>query len=403
MRNLTKFFAIAGMITVAILLLAKSPNASSQHFVVTNDNQEGPNTATIYVAEGTPLNSKLKRVKTLPTGGEGVGGGRIYFAAIGEAILSDGAEDCVFVSDPGSSDIAGIIPATQEVTGNFQGSAEDKASSAGMGLLAHAKYLYAAFTESNTIGTFHVEPGCKLKFVADTSVHPLNGGSPDGMAARGVMLILTYADGSIESFNIADGVPLSNGDEQFGTGYNEGPYRQPAGVDITRDGRFAIFGDAVPGDPVLEVSDVSSGKLTPTIVYGGDDGSLGTGESSNNIWIGPQEIYLYISNNFSNQVTAVRFHSLTGVISPIQDGGCMSNPLRESAGSVGVLAGEGPFEDVGITLAVAEYGLEKASAVGTLLRNTPGSACTFTESADSPASNSSDFLDSLTVWPPRPF
>src|SRR5580658_10442479 len=88
MRNLSNFFAITGMITVAILLLARSPKASSQQFVVTNDNQDGPNTATIYVAEGTPFKSKLKIVKTIPTGGEGVDGGRIYFAAIGESIVS---------------------------------------------------------------------------------------------------------------------------------------------------------------------------------------------------------------------------------------------------------------------------------------------------------------------------
>ena len=223
------------------------------------------------------------------------------------------------------------------------------------------------------------------------------------MAARNDMLVVTYGDGSIESFNIAEGEPVSNDDEQLGTGYHEGAYRWPAGVDISKDRRFAIFGDAVPGEPVVEISDVSSGKLTPTIVYGGDDGSLGTGESSNNIWIGPQEIYLYISNNFSDQVTAVRFHQSTGVISPIEDGGCMSSALKGSAASVGVLAGEGPFEDVGITLAVAEYGLEQASAVGTLLRTTSGSGCAFAESVDSPAQNSSDFLDSLSVWPPRPF
>jgi hypothetical protein len=62
------------------------------------------------------------------------------------------------------------------------------------------------------------------------------------MAAHANTLVATYVDGSIESFDISQGVPVSNGDKQNSTAFlKSGAY--PGGVDITQDGHFAIFGD----------------------------------------------------------------------------------------------------------------------------------------------------------------
>src|SRR5208283_3105052 len=159
----------------------------------------------------------------------------------------------------------------------------------------------ASFTDDSTIGTFQVKPGCKLSFVGDTAVGGLQGGTIDGMVLHGNIMVVTYGDGSIESFDISAGTPVSNGDEQNSTGYSHGGNTYPSGVDITQDGHYTIFGDTSVST-VVEVSDISSGKLTPTVVY-----RLGKGINSSNILLSPDETLLYISNNQSGTITAAFF------------------------------------------------------------------------------------------------
>ena len=108
-----------------------------------------------------------------------------------------------------------VVVSTLTVGGNATGSPTDGGTSNGMGLAMNSQYLYATFTDSNTIGTFQVLPGCSLTFVNDISVSGLAGGIINGMAIHGNMMIATFTDGSIESFDISAGTPLSNGDEQI--------------------------------------------------------------------------------------------------------------------------------------------------------------------------------------------
>ena len=151
-------------------------------------------------------------------------------------------------------------------------------------------------------------PGCKIKFVGDITVGGLQGGVIDGMAIHGNMMVVTYGDGSIQSFNISAGVPVSNGDEQNSTGSRRGN-TYPSGIDITQDGHYAIFGDTSPFT-IVEVSDISSGKLTPTVVY-----RLGNALNSSNILLSPDETLLYISNNQSRQDHSCFFDKSTGKLS----------------------------------------------------------------------------------------
>jgi 6-phosphogluconolactonase (cycloisomerase 2 family) len=181
----------------------------------------------------------------------------------------------------------------------------------------NSQNLYASFTDSNTIGTFQVRPGCKLTFIGDTAVGGLQGGVIDGMATHGDIMVVTYGDGSIESFNISAGTPVPNGDEQNSTGGRTGN-TYPNGVDITQDGHYAIFGDTSTST-VVEVSDISSGKLTPTVVY-----RMRSGISSSNIMLSPDETLLYISNTQGDRITAAFFDKSTGVLSK----GCTSGSLK---------------------------------------------------------------------------
>jgi len=376
------------------------------HYVVTNDDEgipfEGePNTATFYVAGP---GGKLSQKTVVKTGGLGVGNG--YFAAPRVGVVHDKAETCVYVSDAGSNDVAGIVLSTFKVAGDFQGSSGDLGSTNGIGLALNAEYLYAAFTGSNTIATFRQLPGCKLKFVGDVTAIGLSNGPVDGMAVHGQILVVAYADGSIESFNVSKGAPLSNGDEQLSTGFQENQ-ATPAGVDISKDGRFAVFGDAVPSTGVstdVEVSDISSGKLRATVSYS-DLFNQFDGVNSNNVWFSPDGSLLYVALNNSGSVGAAFFDQASGKIKV----GCSSGSLRGYGSTFEYTTGLATQEATGTGGIVYTGEWSSAtnpppSAIGIVKVQSNGRRCTLTEADDSPVSDpQSTTLRSLSAYPPRPF
>jgi 6-phosphogluconolactonase (cycloisomerase 2 family) len=402
MKDFFKAFAMVALMAMICGFLSAEAGAATKHYVVTNDDVSGPNTVTFYLAGGTASAPKLTRLKTIKTGGTGLGGG--FFGTARQILVGDGKTECVFDADGGSNDIAGILFQLKQVVGNYKGSRSDSAGSPGIGLAVNPNhnYLYAAFGGSRTIATFNINTGCALTFVGDISAIGLNGGFPHGMAAKGSMMVVGYGDGSIGSFNISGGTPVSNNDLQLSTGYIKDS-EFPDGVDITKDGHYAIFGDASAGFSEVEVSDISSGKLTTTVRYGGPSGSLGRGRAANNVWLSPDETLLYVSDNLSGQVTAAHFNKTSGTL----HFGCLSKPLRgygtkwTYSSAIATEATTG----TGSVLWVAEDGLgSKPSSVGIVDVNTTGGKCTLTESTKSPAADPSSLnLCWLNAFPQRPF
>lgn len=401
MKSGFREFAMVGFAAVICGLCPSTLCASTKHYVVTNDDVAGPNTVTFYLAGGTSSAPKLTRFKTVKTGGTGLGGG--YFGIVRQVLVKDGTDECVFSADGGSNDVASIIFHTQTVVGTFKGSGTDSGGAGGIGLAVNpnGKYLYAAFSGSQTIATFTIGTGCALTFVSDVAAVGLNGGFPHGMASKGSLMVVAYGDGSIGSFNISGGAPVSNNDLQLSTGYvKDGVF--PDGVDITKDGHYAIFGDASAGFSEVEVSDISSGKLAATVKYGGN-GSLGKGIAANNVWLSPNESLLYISDNLSGQVTAAHFNKTTGTL----HFGCISKPLRgygtkwtfSSAVATELTSGTGS------ALWIAEDARGSVpSFIGIVDVNAKGGKCTLTESPKSPAHDSnSPNLCWLNAFPQRPF
>src|SRR5580693_5068695 len=280
------------LLAVASCAAVLGADPSVGGFVVTNDDLSPPfvNTATFYAvnSDGT-----LGGKSIVQTGGSGIEGG--FFAAARVIAMPNGADACVYISNAWDGDIAGIDAKTRTLTGTFYGAVADSGTTNGIGLAANSQYLYATYTASSTIATFQVQTGCMLSFAGDVFAAGLNGGVVDGMAIRGDIMVVTYGDGSIESFDISGGVPVSNGDQQNSTGSNDD--HLPNGVAITQDGHYAIFGDASTTTTV-EVSDISSGKLAPTIAYG-----LGPSWNSGNVRLSPDEKVLFVSNDSAGQVT----------------------------------------------------------------------------------------------------
>jgi hypothetical protein len=396
-RIMTRFSKPTFVVIALIALCALSVVAVAQtRYVVTNDDRSsGFNSATIYKAG----NGTLTQVKVVSTGGTGIGGG--YFSTGRVSVAHNQAAQCMYVSNAGSGNISTINATSLNLAGIFSGSSTDSGTVFGIGLALGSKALYASFTDSGTIGTFAIKPGCQLAFMGDTSAIGLQGGATDGMAVHGNMLVVSYADGSIESFDISGVTPVSNGDEQNATGFPAG--NLPGGVDITSDGHFAVFGD-IPtsaGFTTVEVSDISGGSLKATKVYG-SDGSLGDAINSNNVALSPDETVLYISNNSSGQVTAAFFNKSTGAVT----NGCVSPVMRKYfgtwfyTGSVSTLLPNG----TGAPVYVAEWGGGLPSSVGVLAYHKSGSSCTLSETAYSPITDAHSIgLLTVGVYPPRPF
>ncbi|MFZ0359339.1 MAG: hypothetical protein WAL58_02785, partial [Terriglobales bacterium] len=85
-------------------------------------------------------------------------------------------------------------------------------------MAANGSYIYASYSTSSTIGTFSIEAGCELNFVSDILAFGLNNGDVNGMAVHENLLVVSYGDGSIGTFDITGGAPVSNNDTRFSTG-----------------------------------------------------------------------------------------------------------------------------------------------------------------------------------------
>jgi hypothetical protein len=392
MKSLFESRLLPATVLIAGILAMSRPATAQTNYLVANDDQSG------VVREGVSFytvgtNGELTRKKEVSTGGFGISGG--YFGADRIRTLKNGSQGCVYSSEATTGDIVGIVVSTLTVGGSAKGSDTDGGTSNGIGLAMNSQYLYASFTDSNTIGTFTVQTGCSLTFLNDTPVAGLQGGVINGMAVHGNMLIATYTDGSIESFNISGGTPVSNGDEQYSSAtVNSQGATYPNSVDITKDGHYAIFGDTSTA-VVAEVSDISSGKLTKTVVYNSK-----TSINSSNVMLSPDETVLYVANTEGDAVTAIFFDKTTGKLSP----GCTSGAIKGLSANWSYLGGLALISQSGTGggVYVAEFGAP--SGIGIMRLKVSGGTCTLQEDPKSPVSDpTSPGLLSIGNFPPRSF
>ena len=294
------------------------------HLLITNDDSppKTPTSSTLFtIAPGGVPRNPVR----VSLGGVGAGGG--YFAASRVSVLQSKTEACAFLSLGGSGEISAVDLKAQRDIDNYPAESTDTGLKNGIGLVNNGTYLYASFSDSHTIATFSVLPGCGLQFLSDISPRGKHQGDVKGMAVHGNMLVVAYGEGSIESFDISAGVPVSNGDLQNATGYFTD--RFPSAVDISPDGRFAVFGD-MSVSTTVEVSDISSGKLTKTVLY-----NPGPSNDATNVYFSPDGTMIYVSNTGSGKVTAVFFDRATGKVTH----GCVSATLKGFDDTLG-LSGE---------------------------------------------------------------
>jgi 6-phosphogluconolactonase (cycloisomerase 2 family) len=364
--------------------------ATAASYLITNDDlpgKVGSSSGTVFTIAS---DGSLQNPNRVSLGGAGVGGG--YFTAARVSVLQSSTDICAYLSIGSAGEIAGMnIPAMQDV-GNVPADSTDSGIDNGIGLVNNGTYVYASYSTSNTIATFAVQPGCGLQFLGDISPVGKHLGHAKGMALHGTMMIVAYGDGSIESFDISAGIPVSHGDLQNATGYTVD--RFPTGVDISQDGHYAIFGD-VSVFTTVEVSDISSGKLTKTVLY-----NVGTEQNSDDVYLSPDNTLLYIANTGTGKITAAFFDKTSGKITP----GCTSATLKgfDSKWVFVTSLATQLNTGTGSVLYAAEYG--SSSGVGVVNVTSSGGTCSLTEATKSPiADPNSTALLSIGVYPPRSF
>ena len=422
-----------GMLLATVV--ATSPSllrAQPTTFVYVNDNNSsfGLNSATGYQAVG----GGLSIIAGSPFGTTSTGLGT-FLAPVQEVAISYGVPNqaCLYVSDPlGTSafpngDVAAFLINTTTGVLTLVGNYDDPTDTSGPNKLGIPlavdrrlgfPYFFAAFTAENAIAFFKVNTStCQLFYASSTTAIGLSGGSVQGMAvskAGPKILVTTYGDGSIQSFKILGGtlgaLPIFNS-----TGFMNASQRGiPAGVDITRNGRFAVFGDDQGGFTEVEVAKIlSSGALAPTVDYGGpviaSGVNLGPGLNSQNIWISPGPVgglnYLYVTNDGSGQVTTAHLSIITGVVSQIASSACTAgytNPTALNPGSWIFPAGVHTLKTTpsGSGIVVAEYGAP-SSVAALAIQNASG--CTRELSTSPFADPFSNSLYSIDVFPSRQY
>lgn len=393
MKTLFRFWSSpVTVVLVGLFLTSAWARGSDTHYLITNDDV-APNLLNGISIYSIAPDGQLTYQQSIRPGGFGIGGG--FFGENRIRTASSPGTQCVYFSEAADGDIVGIALPSGTVGGIAGGSSTDGGTSNGIGLALNSQYLYASFTDSNTIGTFQLQSGCNLTFVNDISVAGLQGGVIDAMAIHGNMLIVTYGDGSIESFNIAGGTPVPNGDEQNSTAYTlaQGA-TYPSAVDITADGHFAIFGDTSTS-AVVEVSDISSGLLTKTLVYQSTGGI-----SSSNIMLSPDETLLYVVSTQGDRLGAAFFDRKTGKLFS----GCESGLLNGYVQNWSYLGGLTLATNTGTggEVYVAEFGAP--SSIAMIRVNSLAGKCFLHEAPGSPVSDPySSGLLSIGAFPPRSF
>ena len=376
------------------VLGAASAFAQTPHFLVTNNQDPGGGAGRNSVSFfRIGNNGSLTAAKQVSTNGVTPGG---YTDAGMRAVLAvaQGTDVCIFAGEGNDKYIHNLVPgdveavdaATLKSTGKFRAGANDFGYYLGVGLASKGQYLYAGFSASRTIATYQILNGCKLQYlksVPAVGTGFLGGpGGPAGMAVSGTMLVVTYEDGSISSFNISKGVPVSNGDLQNSTGATEA-LAIPQGVDVTDDGEFAVFASSGEGSPLIEVSDISSGKLTPTVLYP-LNGSISN--NSFTVELSPDESLLYVLNlandlQSPNTLAAAFFDKTTGAVafgcearssqqnSYLSGGLALANNTKGTGSEVYVGGGQG--DDV-----------EETEIINIFNVQSDGKTCSLTEAAN---------------------
>jgi hypothetical protein len=412
MKNWSKIFPMLLFAAIVVPVCVSNASAATKHYVITNDDVAGPNTAT--VAELDSATGSLKVVKVLNTNGFGAGGG--YFG------LSRGAAstaNCLFISNAGTTiggqqvgDIAAFTAPGFVLVGNYSNpSLSGLANGIGLVVNPNNQYLYAAYTTASNIGVWQIGSDCSLTLASTTA----SGGAIGGMALAqqaggGQYLAVSYPKYPNKSY--VDLFIISNGGSTV-TEEASGPqiaFSMPIGVDIPKDGNVAVFGDTSnPEEIETWWISTTPGTCFPTtaappcLSAHQNFSKLSTGDNSSNLWLSPAAWSnpttggcLYVSSNTSIKVATAKFVEGTtpGTVS-ITPTSRTPYTIAQGAGTNYTVAIQ-TVTDTGTGGGI--YVVEWPNYIATVDVNTD---CSLGASKAIPDPSPAAALLSITAWPPR--
>ncbi len=176
--------------------------------------------------------------------------------------------------------------------------------------LVVVSYTLYGYADQGTYTPYLVNPDCTLTtYVPPPPPHPLRVESSAGIPQQNrksssAGTAFAYSDQNVGSVSILKGKVVEHG-----------PYTSQgnaADVQVSSDGRFAIFGDNTTGAPQIEVYPINSdNSLGKERVYS----NLGPGSNSSNILLSPDQRFLFVGNTSSGQVTTLNFNRKSGAVS----------------------------------------------------------------------------------------
>jgi hypothetical protein len=254
-----KSLAVLTLAAMTLALCAAS-FAVSFEAVITNDDNPSANSGTMYLLN--PATGNLTQKKVLSTGGTGLGYG--FFAVNGSTVTQNAR--CIFITDPGSNDIAAFAAPNYTKTGNYSDPAFNFSDYAGGGIAVtpNGRFLYASYSGSENIGAWSIGSNCALTKVQ--AFVPSLGADVFGALAvdpSGKWLVFGADDfeaADVASIDQTTGALTDNGSLQYSSLPDCSGGCYPAGIDFTADSKVVIFGNAtLTGPSVLTASLGSSG------------------------------------------------------------------------------------------------------------------------------------------------
>jgi len=398
MKPYGKAFAAAAILFAGVAAFAPSPGASSEHFVIVNDNDiTGTNYGTVLKLTGTKQNPLLPQVASLATYVPSAAGGPVPSVQV----TAVGQDVCAFFAEAGFSGpnvVSSFKYPSLSLVGNYT-DPQLPPTEGTAAIVVSGHYLVASYGAFPFyLATWQIGAGCTLTLLEsyETPYQILNmAATPNGNA----LLVSDYGDSSVDSFAIGSG----------GTLTERGPYgvvnaEAAWGLDITADSKLAIFDMQGFGPPYddneTEINTFvinADGSLRAQGNFGAD-GSLGDAHSGGWVRLSPGQKFLFVSSG--TNVTTLNFTE-----SPLNlsYSGCLTAlriPNGESTLNAGTMATVGTT-GAGSGIYIAENFDFSTIA---LLSVNPTTGCT-TETASSPflLSDPNAGIWSLVSWPPRPF
>jgi hypothetical protein len=249
MRRIIVIFAVVALFATV------SFAQNSGHLLINNDNATA-NSADIDTVSAA---GALKLLKTVSTGGTGLGGG--YFAAPRNAIAQN--LKCFWVSDAATSDIASFQIPSLKKTGNFTNGSLN-GDYLGIGLTEAGSYLITAWSGSANLAVLKINADCTLTLVGSPISQPDNVADVTA-TANGKAVVVSYPNaGGAQAYAVsASGALTAIGPELvFGNVISScsstGCF--PTAQDDTSNGQFWVWGNAtLAGASTLTATLGSSG------------------------------------------------------------------------------------------------------------------------------------------------